>query len=321
MTIFERIYPRICGQVLGDERPPKHRVTPIASPVYGSKNTPAYNAHSYPTKVPPEAIEPFLRHHTRPGDLVLDPFCGSGMTGLAARRLGRRAVLNDLSFGATHLAHNLVKPCDPEELKAAAEVVLAAVEAQFMEWFRTTGGDRKPAQVEWVLHSEVVACPHCHARNSIWEDAADQKKGTVPDRWRCRACQKLMRKRDARIVGSRPALVVSRNGNGRTRRPPTRTDMTRLRRIADERCTDWYPRVPLSANREMYIRSALHLREINEVADFYTPRNLRASRRSGERSGPSRMCASVRLSRLRSRTRLGTRRGCDVTTRGVDNVH
>src|SRR5437763_13957012 len=100
MTSFERIYPRIGRPVSGAERPPKHVATPIASPVRGSKNTPAYNTHSYPTKVPPEAIEPFLRHHTRPGDLVLDPFCGSGMTGLAARRLGRRAELNDLSFGA-----------------------------------------------------------------------------------------------------------------------------------------------------------------------------------------------------------------------------
>ena len=56
---------------------------PLARPTRGKKNTPAYNAHCYPTKVPPEAIEPYVAHHTRPGDLVLDPFCGSGMTGLA----------------------------------------------------------------------------------------------------------------------------------------------------------------------------------------------------------------------------------------------
>jgi DNA modification methylase len=276
MTSFERIYPRTNAAVSGDGRPPKHVATPLASPVRGSKNTPVYNTHSYPTKVPPEAIEPFLRHHTRPNDLVLDPFCGSGMTGVTARRLGRRAVLNDVSFGATHIAHNLVTPCDPAHLKAAADAVLAAVNAEFRDWFTTTGRDRKPAEVEWVLHSEVVSCPHCRARNSVWDDAADQEKGTVPDQWHCRACQKLINKRGASIVGSRPALVVFRDRDGRARRAPSRGDITRLRRIAEEPCHDWYPRVPLSANREMYIRSALHLRGISEVADFYTARNLRA---------------------------------------------
>lgn len=276
MTKFDETYPEIGRVILGSERPPKHVVAPITEPVYGSKNTPAYNTHSYPTKVPPEAIAPFLRHHTRRGDLVLDPFCGSGMTGLAARRLGRRAVLNDLGFGATHLAHNLVTPCEPDALRAAAHAVLSGVEAEFAEWFRTTGRDRRPAEIEWVLHSELVGCPHCRARNSVWDDAADQVKGTVPERWPCRACGKAIEKRGAPILGSRPALVVFRDGAGRTQRAPTRADLSRMRGIAEQACADWYPRVPLAPNREMYIRSALHLRGITEVADFYTPRNLRA---------------------------------------------
>ena len=32
----------------------------------------------------PEAIAPFINHYTKPGDVVVDPFCGSGMTGVAA---------------------------------------------------------------------------------------------------------------------------------------------------------------------------------------------------------------------------------------------
>jgi hypothetical protein len=273
---FEDIYPEIGRVPSGTSRPPKHVVRPIASPVRGSKSTPAYNTHSYPTKVPAEAIEPFLRHHTRRGDLVLDPFCGSGMTGLAARRVGRRVVLNDLGFGATHLAHNLVAPCDPQALRDAADAVLASVSPEFTQWFTTTGRDRKPAEIEWVLHSEVLACPHCRSHNSVWDDAADPERGTVSESWPCRACGKAIEKRHARIVGSRPSLVVFSDAHGRTSRRPTRADLALIRSIAAEECSDWYPRVPLAGDREMYIRSALHLRGISEVADFYTPRNLRA---------------------------------------------
>ncbi len=57
---------------------------PFVSDIKEGKNDPIYNAHSYHTKVPPRAIIPYILHYTQPGDIVLDPFCGSGMTGVAA---------------------------------------------------------------------------------------------------------------------------------------------------------------------------------------------------------------------------------------------
>ena len=77
---------------------------PLPEHVAGSKGGPWYTSHTYPTKVPPEAIKPFIEASTVPGGLVADPFCGSGMTGVAAVLVGRRAALSDLSPGAVHLA-------------------------------------------------------------------------------------------------------------------------------------------------------------------------------------------------------------------------
>ena len=57
---------------------------PFAADIKEGKNDPIYNAHSYHTKVPPRGIIPYILHYTKPGDLILDPFCGSGMTGVAA---------------------------------------------------------------------------------------------------------------------------------------------------------------------------------------------------------------------------------------------
>ena len=58
---------------------------PFAADIKEGKNDPIYNAHSYHTKVPPRSIIPYILHYTQPGDLVLDLFCGSGMTGVAAQ--------------------------------------------------------------------------------------------------------------------------------------------------------------------------------------------------------------------------------------------
>jgi site-specific DNA-methyltransferase (adenine-specific) len=44
----------------------------------------------HPTQKPETLMERILLSSSNPGDLVLDPFCGSGTTGVACARLGRR---------------------------------------------------------------------------------------------------------------------------------------------------------------------------------------------------------------------------------------
>ena len=46
----------------------------------------------HPTQKPVELVERCLLASTNPGDLVLDPFLGSGTTGVVAARHGRRFV-------------------------------------------------------------------------------------------------------------------------------------------------------------------------------------------------------------------------------------
>lgn len=43
----------------------------------------------HPTQKPVSVLEPLVRTCSQPGDIVLDPFCGSGSSLIAARNLGR----------------------------------------------------------------------------------------------------------------------------------------------------------------------------------------------------------------------------------------
>ena len=49
----------------------------------------------HPNEKPVVAITPLIKAFSKPGDLILDPFCGSGTTGAAAQTLDRRYVLLD----------------------------------------------------------------------------------------------------------------------------------------------------------------------------------------------------------------------------------
>ncbi len=58
----------------------------------------------YPTQKPVRLLERIVAASSRPGDLVLDPFAGSGTTGVAAARLGRRWLLVDRNPVAVEIA-------------------------------------------------------------------------------------------------------------------------------------------------------------------------------------------------------------------------
>src|SRR5688572_14831178 len=58
----------------------------------------------YPAEKPPEVAEVLIRQSSQPGEIVADPFMGSGSVGVAAVRLGRRFLGNDLNPEAVQLA-------------------------------------------------------------------------------------------------------------------------------------------------------------------------------------------------------------------------
>ena len=66
----------------------EYRREPFAVDVSVGKTDQLYKAHGYHTMVPHLAIVRSILHYTRPGDVVLDGFCGPGMTGVAAQWCG-----------------------------------------------------------------------------------------------------------------------------------------------------------------------------------------------------------------------------------------
>lgn len=62
----------------------------------------------YPTQKPIRLLERIVAASSRPGDLVLDPYAGSGTTGVAAAGLGRRWLLVDRNPVAVGIARERV---------------------------------------------------------------------------------------------------------------------------------------------------------------------------------------------------------------------
>jgi DNA modification methylase len=59
---------------------------------------------AHATQKPEALIEKFIAASSSPGQLVVDPFVGSGTTAVVARRLGRRYLVGDADPGYVGLA-------------------------------------------------------------------------------------------------------------------------------------------------------------------------------------------------------------------------
>ncbi|WP_312223731.1 DNA methyltransferase [Rhizobium rhizoryzae] len=255
---------------LSPDAPPKAKSVP------GGRGSPFYLAHSYHTKVPPEAIEPFIEHFTKPGDVVLDPFCGSGMTGVAASMLGRQAIVNDLSPAAAHLAWNHTRECDPRALRATYQQVEKSVLERLGGLYATKDESGKPALINWTIWSTHHSCPNCGGDFLLW-DTFDRSSGRMGRDSTCPQCKVTLNRRQFATIGNVPAWISFTRADGsRGYKSADPEDVEKALRLSREAIEDWYPDTPLGPDREMYQRCALHLQGILSVADMYTTRNLMA---------------------------------------------
>ena len=68
----------------------------------------------HPCPRPPDTVEYIVKHWSKPGDLVLDPFLGSGTTMRVAQRLNRRCISGDIC--AEYVDKATVDLAQPQQL-------------------------------------------------------------------------------------------------------------------------------------------------------------------------------------------------------------
>lgn len=215
-----------------DEATDDYHREPFAADVSEGKNDPIYNAHSYHTKVPHKAIMRYILHYTKPGDIVFDGFCGTGMTGVAAQMCGcpdamfkaqiekemprvewgkRNTIINDLSPAATFIAAKYNQHWNIHAFEASIKRLIEKCENDLGWMYQTLhrqdghiiwGIDGKPimGRIVNVIWSDLFVCPSCGGIINFWRDAIDHTAGCVLDTFHCSKCGSALTKRDVEHV-------------------------------------------------------------------------------------------------------------------------
>jgi len=232
------------------------------------RSDPVYMAHAYLTKVPVTGILPFIDAFTNEGDTVLDPFAGSGMTGVAALISGRQAKLCDVSVLGQHIGTNYVNLVSEEHLRKHADEVLTRAEDQVGDVYgvpcEMCGRSARVAKTVW---SVVMECPDCRQGFDYYRslEAADWTKANMS----CPECESPVSSRCRRLhenpVVDSIVCECSRTQIEQRHQAPI---------VVADSNGHWSPDVSIDETRQMYVASALGRHGLTSVASFYSPRNL-----------------------------------------------
>ena len=238
--------------------------------IEGSKGSVFYRAHSYHTKVPVEGLVKLIEHYTDPGDVVLDPFCGSGQTGVAAVLTGRHAVLSDLSPAAVHIARGYTARVNPDCFGQVASEMLAGLAPLELELYGAPEG-----RIEYTVWSDVYRCPACEREILFWDAGVDQEAGAVRRTLSCPDGHGPFKKTDLHWLRSQPVQENIRLEGQAARRVRSVDTAVWRGRVDRASIPHWYPSVTWEPWREMW-RAQHEVQGIATSADFFTARNLYA---------------------------------------------
>lgn len=124
------------------------------TPVKARSHTPPYKIHRYFARRPWNLFQGLVDHFSEPHDIVLDPFCGGGVTVYEALNSNRRVVACDLNPLSTYIIRNMFhRPLPNSVYQAISEV------DQYLE--------------ELVTYSFLVSCPDCGEKTmAVWYELA-----------------------------------------------------------------------------------------------------------------------------------------------------
>jgi len=273
---------------------------PFVGDVSEGKSDPVYNLHSYPTKVPPKAIENYIDHYTEKGDIVFDGFSGTGMTGVAANNLNRKSIINDLSPLASFIGYNVNTEVNTNKFYRKAIEILNEVKNETKWMYETEhnfkeqdksnlfDGHNKKGEIQYTVWSDVYVCPYCEHDYVLWDAAINNDKNDMNDKFSCPNCEAEISSKESKrsfkkvydniigkeieVVKHKPIFINYKYNNKRFEKKPDKLDKEKLDKIKDKQIPYSIPidKIPKGHNTNQPMKS----HNIKYTYQFYTKRNL-----------------------------------------------
>lgn len=144
----------------------EYSITPKSHPAH-------YLMHKYWGRKAHNVVSEYISHYTSEGDVVLDPFMGSGVTVIESVKLNRKAIGIDINPTAVSIVENTLKKVDLNTFKSAYQSILNRVMEKYEDLYKTE-------------------CPICKTKCNftimVWEESESKRvRGFCPSHGKFKA--------------------------------------------------------------------------------------------------------------------------------------
>jgi DNA modification methylase len=243
------------------------RQSPISKSMIAETHPPYYLIHRYWARKPSNVVRAYIEHFTKQGEIVLDPFVGSGVSVIESVRTGRKAIGVDINPTAITLTNGTAIAVSRTLLEEYVSKIESKVKTLSEDLFRTRCNSCGKASgvVTHVVWSTRYRCPNDNC-SALVSSSELVKRGS---HYACPSCAKSISITRAGIDEIPLELWYScTNCMNKEKREPDSEDKRLLESIDAMSI-----KTPASEFR-MLRNPRLLIFGDTRVSDFFTKRNL-----------------------------------------------
>lgn len=253
-------------------------MTPIQKISPSRPHRPIYRMHRYFARRPYSVFADLIEHYSKPGMVILDPFCGGGVTLVEGLTKGRRVIGFDSNPLAVFITKLELRAFDLQGFIKIRDSVLKEFESVCQGLFSTTCRKcKKACDADWFEYSSEVNCLSCNKPFYI-----SKAKKVGAGQWECTRCNEPNRfspRSDTSFELMRVLYSCKACGSEEVAdaTPADRAgaQSMRLRLANEEKAGLWLPDASIP-DCNMQRESALHKKGITKFRQFFTDRHLLA---------------------------------------------
>lgn len=233
--------------------------------------------HKYWARKPHNVVGEYIEHYSKKGEIVLDPFVGSGVTAIEALKRGRKAIAIDLDPISTFITRMTLRPINLKKFKEAFKQIEHAVRGQIESLYSmmcpSCGGKCQEAYVVW---QDIIKCQKCGKEIPFSKVKVEKNSylcscGATLDTSQVVAedpieigycCEKCLGKSEARV-------------RFQIKKENLESDRNRLSEISKMKIPYWYPKnAKLTYSNGSQFKEGTHQDKRTTIEDLFTRRSL-----------------------------------------------
>ena len=135
----------------------KEDIQPISDVVKAERHTPVYQMHKYFARRPHNVFQHLIQYYSKPDEIILDCFCGGGVTIFESLASNRKVIGCDINPLATFITKMQISKIETDHLKPFLFNFIDSIENELLDIYTTP----ENKIIEWTEWAYTIECPIC----------------------------------------------------------------------------------------------------------------------------------------------------------------